>query len=243
MPLRRSRTRRAAAEDTLDPRKRTAEPDTAPAEVDLLWRFREGDRDAFDLLVGEFHERLVQFFHRLCWDLGQSEDLTQSLFLKLLRSSSRYRPEGKLSTYIFRIATNLWIDHYRSARPGRRMFSLDQALQIGHEPSTVGRPGQVAPQDAAETSEEKERLRAALEKLTEPHRLVFELAVYQQLPYGEISTVLEIPVGTVKSRMHNTVKALREILDDGACDGGAGSSGFRMVNGQAGTPRVGRVGG
>ncbi len=55
-------------------------------------------------------------------------------------------------------------------------------------------------------------MRAALEQLTEPHRLVFELAVYQELPYAEVSEVLGIPVGTVKSRMHNAVRALRDIL-------------------------------
>ena len=55
-------------------------------------------------------------------------------------------------------------------------------------------------------------LRQALESLTEPHRLVFELAVYQERPYGEISELLQIPVGTVKSRMHNAVAALKQLL-------------------------------
>ena len=55
-------------------------------------------------------------------------------------------------------------------------------------------------------------MRRGLERLTEPHRLVFELAVYQERPYGEISELLRIPVGTVKSRMHNAVNALKEML-------------------------------
>ena len=60
--------------------------------------------------------------------------------------------------------------------------------------------------------EEADRLRAAVTGLSEHHRLVFELAVYQELPYAQIGQVLGIPVGTVKSRMHNSVRALRETL-------------------------------
>lgn len=179
---------------------------------DLLARFRDGDRSAFDDLVLAFHARLVQFFYRLCWDLGRSEDLTQNLFLKLLRSSARYRPEGKLATFIFRVATNLWIDHYRAARPRGRLYSLDQAIVDGWEPAGT----QTGPADRVVAGEDRARLRAALEKLTEPHRLVFELAIYQELPYAEVGAILDIPVGTVKSRMHNAVKALRTLLDDAA---------------------------
>ncbi|MGE0141693.1 MAG: RNA polymerase sigma factor [Planctomycetota bacterium] len=178
--------------------------------VDHLARFRDGDRDAFDAIVADFQDRLIQFFYRLSWDLARAEDLTQTLFLKLLRGAARYRPEGKLSTYLFRIATNLWIDHYRATRPHARVYSLDQALLDGYEPSTDS----PTPSARAEAREEKEQLRRNLERLTEPHRLVFELAVYQGLPYADVARVLDIPVGTVKSRMHHTVRALRELMED-----------------------------
>lgn len=70
-------------------------------------------------------------------------------------------------------------------------------------------------------------MREGLERLSEPHRLVFELAVYQELPYGEVADVLGIPVGTVKSRMHNSVRALRELLGPG--QRGAAGEPFRAV--------------
>lgn len=198
-------------------------PEAAAAEepaVDHLARFRDGDRDAFDAIVADFQERLIQFFYRLSWDLARAEDLTQTLFLKLLRGATRYRPEGKLSTYLFRIATNLWIDHYRATRPHARVYSLDQALLDGYEPRADAPP----PSARAEACEEKEQLRRNLERLTEPHRLVFELAVYQGLPYADVAKVLDIPVGTVKSRMHHTVRALRELMED---RGDARDEGFR----------------
>lgn len=217
------------------PPRRPAVPEPLEPVGDLLERFRDGDEAAFDDLVHAYQARLVQFFYRLCWDRDRAEDFTQALFLKLLRGARRYRPEGKLSTFVFRVATNLWIDHYRARRPRPRLYSLDQAIWNGLEPESQDGPAQ--PDQAAEISEERARLRQALESLTEPHRLVFELAVYQELPYAEVASVLDIPVGTVKSRMHNSVKALKEILaatGSEARDGGSQRDPFPAQGGGAG---------
>lgn len=178
-----------------------------PRGEDLLVRFQGGDVEAFRQLVASYQERLVQFFYRLCWDLDRSEDFTQELFMKLLRGAKRYRPQGRLNTFIYRVATNLWIDHYRAQRPQPRLYSLDQAMHPGAADDSAP-----APETVAVDKEQKQSLRRALESLTEPHRLVFELAVYQELPYARIAQVLRIPVGTVKSRMHNSVQALRKVL-------------------------------
>lgn len=187
--------------------RRTADPDRDP---DLLVRYRDGDASAFRALVDHYQARMVQFFYRLCWDRDRAEDLCQELFLKLMQGCRRYRPEGKLSTFVYRVATNLWIDHYRAQRPQRRLFSLDQAAYDGPAMDVPGHEPQ--PEQVAFDDEEKARLRKALETLTEPHRIVFELAVYQERPYAEISELLGIPVGTIKSRMHNAIAALKTIL-------------------------------
>ncbi len=178
------------------------------ATTDMLARFRDGDPAAFAAIVGEFEGRLVQFFYRLCWDRDRSEDFTQDLFLKLLRGARRYQPQGRLSTFIFRVATNLWIDFYRASKPKGRLYSLDQVMLTG-EPVVKTDKVTSAPVDGLLLDEEKAQLRVAVAKLTEPHRLVLELAIYQEMPYAQIGRVLDIPVGTVKSRMHNCVRALR----------------------------------
>lgn len=186
-------------------------------EIDYLARYREGDAQAFKQLVDVYRDRMVQFFFRLCWDRDRAEDLAQDLFLKLLLGSKRYRPEGKMVTFVYRVATNLWIDHYRAMRPRPRFHSIDQVMLPGGETGrTFDHPGNEAtPAEKLADGEERAQLRHALESLTEPHRLVFELAVYQERPYGEISDLLGIPVGTVKSRMHNSVNALKQLLGDG----------------------------
>jgi len=208
---------------------------TDAAAADLLAAYQAGEPDAFEAIVETFQHRLVQFFFRLCWDRDRSEDFTQEVFLRLMRGAKTYRPEGRLSTFIYRIATNLWIDHYRSQRPQPRLYSLDHALLAKDMAPRQER--EVSAEDRAISDEEKQGLRDALENLTEPHRLVFELAVYQEMAYADVGRVLGIPVGTVKSRMHNAVKALKGILaaqidgdenpesstdsSDGASDGSA----------------------
>jgi len=205
-------------------------PSQPDAGQDLLVRYRDGDGSAFRQLVDQYQDRMLQFFYRLCWDRDRAEDLSQELFLKLMQGSRRYRPEGRLSTFVYRVATNLWIDHYRAMRPQPRLYSLDQVV--------LGDPLEVAgsaptPAENAAHDEERAVLKRSLESLTEPHRIVFELAVYQERPYAEISELLGIPVGTIKSRMHNAVQALKQMLggrggrsdDDG--DGESGAQPFR----------------
>lgn len=208
---------------------------TPDAEIDWLERYRDGDAQAFRQLVDQYRDRMLQFFYRLCWDRDRAEDLAQDLFLKLMLGSKRYRPEGRMATFVYRVATNLWIDHYRQQRPRPRMFSYDQALlpdDDGGLPMTA-QDREPAPATEAEHSEQRSTLRRALERLTEPHRLVFELAVYQERPYGEISELLQIPVGTVKSRMHNATLALKELL------GQAGAGQPDVGNKQHGPRRAG----
>lgn len=199
----------------------------ASDDVDLLARYRDGDGQAFRLLVDQYRDRMLQFFFRLCWDRDRAEDLAQDLFLKLMLGSKRYRPEGRMATFVYRVATNLWIDHYRAQRPRPRMFSFDQVVLPDGDgaPASFEHAGSgPTPAHEAEANEEKAVLRTALERLTEPHRLVFELAVYQERPYAEIGELLGIPVGTVKSRMHNATTALKEQLAQGRSSSAGHSS-------------------
>jgi RNA polymerase sigma-70 factor (ECF subfamily) len=188
-------------------------------EPDLLAEYQAGDAQAFRRLVDLYRDRIVQFFYRHCLDRDRAEDLAQELFLKLLVRIGRYRPAGKMSVYIYRVATNLWIDHYRMAQPRPRFHSLDQVVASTGEPFLRPDPAtsEAGPGAALEQREDLAVMHGALAALTPSHRQVLELAVFQQRPYAEIGEVLGIPVGTVKSRVHNAVAALKEML--GAANG------------------------
>lgn len=181
---------------------------------DPLARHQAGDPLAFPAFVASYRDRLVQFFHRQCLDRDRAEDLVQELFLRLLRRIATYRPEGKLSLYVFRAATNLWIDHYRQALPRPRFHSYDQAER---EPGDGGwrfepagaEPG---PVQCVTAGEDLAALRVAIAQLPEGQRRVIELAVHEELPYAAIGARLGIPVGTVKSRVHAAMATLRHLL-------------------------------
>ncbi|MFQ5503800.1 MAG: RNA polymerase sigma factor [Planctomycetota bacterium] len=180
---------------------------------DLLLRFQLGEGEAFEAIVLRYQGSLTRFFYRLCWDLDRAEDFVQDVFLKLIRGANRYQPRGKLSTFLFRIATNRWIDYYRSRRPRPKLRSLNQGDPDEEQPLLTRLAAESGdPCEGLQKEDEQAVLREALNRLSLPHRLVFELAVYQGLPYADISEMLEIPEGTVKSRMHNTVKALKKLV-------------------------------
>ncbi len=198
-------------------------------DPDLLARFRAGDREAFDAIVTRYQEPLIRFFYRLCWDRDRAEDFAQDVFLRLLRGAATYEPQGKLSTFLYRIATNRWIDHYRSRRPRPRLLSLDAAAHEEDSPLLEGLAAPAPARDPLSAAEDRDRLQAALQRLSMHHRLVFELAVFQNLPYKEVADLLKIPEGTVKSRMHHAVRALKGILNPGESRGGGGARPDRVL--------------
>lgn len=175
---------------------------------DPFLRYRAGDPGAFEEIVGAFADRLVRFFRRLGGDAATAEDLVQEVFLKMVRGARDYEPRGRFDAYVFRVARNAWIDHVRAAQARPPVRPLEGAFEPIPDPA----PG---PGEKAGGSEEAGRVLAALARLPERERLVVELGLFQGLPYAEVSSILEIPVGTVKSRMFAAVRRLRGELEGG----------------------------
>jgi RNA polymerase sigma-70 factor (ECF subfamily) len=185
---------------------------------DPLAALRDGDSGPFEELVRRRSRHLLGFFMRQGAGMHEAEDLTQEVFLKLYRAAPRYRPEERFAAFCFRVARNVWIDGRR--RAGARLetaLSASRDAEEGAAPrgplcADVPADGR-GPAEAASLSEEDRRVRAALADLDEPHRMVFELGVIEELSYAEIGSILAIPVGTVKSRMFHAVRKLRALLE------------------------------
>ena len=148
----------------------------------------------------KFEKNLLNFFWRQGVSLSEGEDLVQETYLRLWNYRRSYRPSAKLSTFLFLIARQVRIDALR--RQTRRETREDA---WGRDRTDSEDP----PAFCA-----KEDVRWAVAQLSEPLREVVELGVFQDLPYAEIAEILGIPVGTVKSRMSNAIKRLKEIMDD-----------------------------
>lgn len=189
------------------------EPDS-----ELMERYRDGDEEAFRVLVQRFQRPLINFFFRLTFDRFIAEDYAQEVFARLIQHRLTYRPEAKFSTYVFRIARNFWIDRYRAKASSPKVASLEAPVggEDGKEMTLKDTVAGNSP-DAAEEYQRKEirrRVQEALLRLPEEQRLVFVLSENQGLRYQDIAEVMEIPIGTVKSRMHAAVLRLRELLED-----------------------------
>lgn len=192
-------------------------PPPGPPDEELISGFKAGDREAFAQIVRRYQTVLVNFFYHLCYDTGTAEDLAQEVFLRLFKHLATYEPRSKFTSFLFRIAKNLWIDRVRRTHAGdRKEVSLEAPLGGGLEADSTLQSridsGIESPADYLLRDEMRDTLRKALERLPEEHRMVVILSEIHDMRYEEIGEVLQIPVGTVKSRMHHAIERLKEIL-------------------------------
>lgn len=162
----------------------------------------EDDRQAFSRLVVRYQNFLLNFFLRSGVQYD-AEDLVQQTFLRIYRYRKQYKPVAKFTTFLFMIARQVWIDELRK-RDRRRQLTE----KLTNEPLRVQRD---VPNPSSVVSKRIDLARA-LQTLPEGLRQVVELGVYQDLPYQEVSEILGIPVGTVKSRMFHALAKLRDVF-------------------------------
>lgn len=170
-------------------------------DFNLMAMVKDGCQEAFVELIHRYQRSLLNFFRKMGADMTEAEDLTQETFLRLFGYRTRYRPLARFTTFLYTLARHAWADCLRKAQ---RSPQADRELYA--ESSVSDNRNNAYTDDHID-------LQAALEQLSDKLRLVVVMSVYQGLRYNEISEVLGIPEGTVKSRMHLAVKQLREILN------------------------------
>lgn len=184
----------------------------------LIKEFQEGSQEAFDLLVERYRGPLYGFIHRIINDAYFAEDLLQETFLRLWIHKDSYRSIARFSTWIYTIAGNLAKTELRK-RKIRRWLPLGGTLKEGDRSEQDHRPIEVQDPvaDPDRDFERREIQRRVDEEITQLP-LVFREAVIlrdiQELSYEEISIILKIPLGTVKSRVNRGRLRLQEKLQD-----------------------------
>jgi len=184
-------------------------------DQELMSRIQAGDVGAFELLYGRYSHPLLNFFFQMCFDRVAAEDYLQETFLRVWRARQTYRPIGKVSTWLFQIAKNYWFNEREKMkrRPFHAVAGGDEAQAQWANVADTG--GETSPAAAASAREMAGAIQRAVSALSDKLRVVFVMARYQRLPYREIATILEIPVGTVKSRVALAEKTLRARLELG----------------------------
>ena len=180
----------------------------------LMAAIQDGELGAFTALVGRHQRSLINFFYHLSWDRQAAEDCAQEVFLRVYSHLDRYEPQAKFTTFLFRIARNLWIDRMRTAAVHGKPLSLDGTGGGGDERRLQDRVASRAPSpvEILAREEQQEALRRAIDQLPEEQRAVVILSEIQGLKYQDIGAILDVPVGTVKSRMHTAMEKLKDLL-------------------------------
>ena len=183
------------------------------SDEELMIRAREGDADAFCELAARHHAWIERFLYHMTWDREQAEDGAQEVLVRVWLARERYQPTARFSTFAFTVARNWWrnLRARRNSRPP--VVALED--QVGPQARALLRE-LTTPDDVPEREllrgYERFRIRQAIDALPEAQRVVFVLSHLQGLPHTEISALLSIPEGTVKSRMHHAYRKLREAL-------------------------------
>lgn len=183
--------------------------DPTAADGPLVARAAAGDADAFRTLVERHERRIVALLHRLCGCPERALDLAQETFLSAHRHLGSFRHQSRFSTWLHAIAVN----HARAAGRRRRpVASLDAVAGDGRP--VIAEPAADLPPVSVglERADLARRIAAALERLDARYREVVVLADMQDASYEEIAETLDIPVGTVRSRLHRGRTELRALL-------------------------------
>jgi RNA polymerase sigma-70 factor, ECF subfamily len=189
--------------------------EAAVSDVDVMLRVKTGDESAFAYLVQKYRRPMVGFMYRLCHNPSTAEELAQEVFLRVYRSRTTYEPNAKFTTWLYRIATNLAVNHARDTRHERP----ENTLRLDEPDRETGNTPDLA-DDSLSAEEQilrRERLAAIRSKvnaLPERQRVAVIMHKYQQMDYREIAGVLKLSESATKSLLFRAYETLREQLKE-----------------------------
>jgi len=182
-------------------------------QPELVKRALAGENSAWEELLKGHSRKIYNLCYRFTGRTSEAEDLTQEVFIKVFQTLRTYDvAQGAFPTWLNRVARNHLVDHYRRTRKDRLTSSIDEdGGQIAAD--IEARPSQIeGPMARVESRERRELLQAALDRLSPDMREAVILRDLQDLEYEEISQVLGVPVGTVKSRINRGRLELARVL-------------------------------
>ena len=175
----------------------------------LVAQFQAGRQDAFDEIMKRYKHRIYAYLLRSVKNYEDAEELTIEVFFKVYCALDSWKPQARFSTWLYKIAHNLSIDHHR-AKSRRQTYSLDDEELSLDEPKAVDLRSN--PEWEAEEKDRGRMIREAIDQLSPKQRAVFMLNRYQGLQIKEITEVLGMAEGTVKIHLHRAMKKLKTLL-------------------------------
>jgi RNA polymerase sigma-70 factor (ECF subfamily) len=180
-----------------------------------MLRVKAGDQSAFDYLVQKYRRPLVSFMYRMARNASVAEDLAQEVFLRVYRSRQTYEASAKFTTWLYRIATNLAVNHARDTRHERPevTISLDEPDEETGTTMDLA-DSKISVEDALLRRERMLAIRSRVEALPERQKLAILMHKYQQMDYKQIAEVLKLSESATKSLLFRAYETLREQLKE-----------------------------
>ena len=190
-------------------------PPPAPVEeMDLVKRARRGDLAAYDDLVRRYQERIYATVYHMTANHEDANDLAQEAFIKAFQALRSFKGGSSFYTWVYRIAVNKTINFLKQRRNKGQMSLDDLDFNAEHDPDLVALISDKTPRREVGLAELQEKLNAAMQKLSEPHRLAVTLHDVQGLSHEEIAKIMDCNVGTVRSRLFYARQQLQAYLSD-----------------------------
>jgi RNA polymerase sigma factor (sigma-70 family) len=182
-------------------------------DIQLVARARAGDERAFRALLEKYERAVFSICLRMVRNRDEATDLAQESFIKVFGSLDRYNPAFAFSSWLFKITSNLCIDHLRKRRIVT--FAMDDPVETekGEFTRQYVAPDPT-PDESFARNEKMQKLDAGIAALPEHYRIMLVLRHQEDMSYEEIAESLAIPLGTVKARIHRAREMLKSILED-----------------------------
>ena len=161
---------------------------------------KDGDLEQASILYARYHKRIFNFLARMCFDRSQAEDLTQNVFLRLIKYRGTYKVGKAFQPWIYQMARNAFSDHYQAHKNRNNQFVDVQ--QVANRATSA--------QEDMEQVEKEKLLDRSMAMLSEDHRELLILTRYQRMKYEEVALVMGTSVANIKVRVHRAISKLRE---------------------------------
>lgn len=186
---------------------------SAATDQMLIERAQRGDRSALNDLIAKYEHRAYQYAFRLTRNPDLASDVVADAFMRVNSALKNFKGQAAFGTWLYRIVTNCYLDRRKRDKESRNV-SLDQSLSVGDaELERQYEDDSDGPVEIAERNERELMVQRALDEMPEYQKAMLVMYHLENLSYEEISETLDLPIGTVKSRLNRARLALRELLN------------------------------
>lgn len=179
-------------------------------ENDLIKKCRKGSREAFNALFSNYQTQVINIAYSMLSDREDAYDAAQETFVRVYRNIESFKEQSSFSTWLYRITANVCSDILRKRQKHSNVLSINSMSEDSKDFDI--RDESPTPEDSAELDERQRAVREAIAELRDEYRAVITLCDIEGMSYDEISRILSLPAGTVKSRINRARNSLKKIL-------------------------------